>query len=81
MFVPQNLKTLMMTTLNDLGLLVSVGEACAVLWGNDTAGNRIRIYRMIENKKIKAERFGKRKFFIQKSEIERIAGLSDSSTA
>ena len=60
--------------LNNLGMLVDVGDACAVLWGADTPSNRVRMYRMIKADQIKATKFGSRKFFIPKKEIDRIAG-------
>tara|TARA_X000001388_G_C2163747_1_gene97136 strand:- start:55 stop:270 length:216 start_codon:yes stop_codon:yes gene_type:complete len=70
----------MSTDLNNLGMLVDVGNACAVLWGADTPSHRVRMYRMIKADQIKATKFGSRKFFIPRTEIERIAGTTDSST-
>ena len=60
--------------LNNLGMLVDVGDACAVLWGADTPSNRVRKNRMIKAEQIKATKYGSRKIFITKKEIERIAG-------
>ena len=65
---------------NEHSLLVSVGDACRQLFGQTTATDKARIYRMIHSNKIEAKVFGARNYYIPRAEIERIAGSADSST-
>jgi|TARA_R110002126_G_scaffold252_7_gene1339 hypothetical protein len=58
---------------NEQSLLVSVGDACRLLFGQNTATDKARIYRMIHTKKIEAKIFGARNYYIPRTEIERIA--------
>ena len=58
---------------NEQSLLVSVADACRLLFGHNTATDKARIYRMIHTKKIEAKIFGARNYYIPRTEIERIA--------
>mgnify|MGYP003647838986 FL=1 len=63
---------------NEQSLLVSVGDACRLLFGQNTATDKARIYRMIHTKKIEAKIFGARNYYIPRTEIERIAKSAES---
>jgi hypothetical protein len=63
----------MANSLDDLGMLVTVGEACAVLFGKDTPANRVRIYRWIKSGIMEATKYGERRFHISKIELERFS--------
>ena len=65
---------------NEQSLLVSVGDACRLLFGQNTATDKARIYRMIHSNKIEAKVFGARNYYISRTEIERIARSTDSLT-
>tara|TARA_R110002020_G_scaffold370953_1_gene582592 strand:+ start:522 stop:758 length:237 start_codon:yes stop_codon:yes gene_type:complete len=63
----------MTNRLDDLGTLVTVGEACAVLFGKDTISDRMRIYRWIKSGVLDATKYGQRRFYIHRDELERFS--------
>ena len=58
--------------------LIGVNTTCQVLFGNDDAATRMRLYRMIKRDEISATKYGTR-WWIQRHEVERIAGSSFGS--
>jgi hypothetical protein len=56
-------------------LLVNVGDACEMLFGDTSERARMRLYRMIRSNDVSAKKFG-RLWWISRAEIERVADQS-----